>query len=119
VDRVNELVTDLYEPTHPAIIKLIKHTIDVSHEHGIWTGVCGEMAANPLLVPLLVGLGVDELSVNAPGLPLVKDVIRSLRYSQAEELGQAALRSGSADEVMHNCHQLLAQLAPEILELVE
>jgi phosphotransferase system enzyme I (PtsI) len=119
VDRVNELITDLYEPTHPAIIKLIKHTIDVSHEHGIWTGVCGEMAANPLLVPLLVGLGVDELSVNAPGLPLVKDVIRSLRYSQAEELGQAALRSGSADEVMHNCHQLLAQLAPEILELVE
>jgi phosphotransferase system enzyme I (PtsI) len=119
VDRVNELVSSLYEPTHPAIIKLIKHTIDVGHEHGLWTGVCGEMAGNPLLVPLLVGLGVDELSVNAPGVPLVKDVIRSLRFSQAEDLGQAALRSGSAEEVMANCRQLVGQIAPEILELVE
>ena len=119
VDRVNELVSNLYEPTHPAIIKLIKHTVDVGHEHGLWTGVCGEMAGNPLLVPLLVGLGVDELSVNAPGVPLVKDVIRSLRFSQAEDLGQAALRSGSAEEVMANCRQLVGQIAPEILELVE
>ena len=119
VDRVNELVSSLYEPTHPAIIKLIKHTIDVGHEHGLWTGVCGEMGGNPLLVPLLVGLGVDELSVNAPGVPLVKDVIRSLRFSQAEELGQAALRSGSAEEVLENCRKLVGEIAPEILELVE
>jgi phosphotransferase system enzyme I (PtsI) len=119
VDRVNELVTDLYEPTHPAIIKLIKHTVDVSHEFGIWTGVCGEMAANPLLVPLLVGLGVDELSVNAPGVPLVKDIIRSLRYSQAEELGQRALRSSSAEDVLTQCRTLVGKIAPEILELVE
>jgi phosphotransferase system enzyme I (PtsI) len=119
VDRVNELVSSLYEPTHPAIIKLIKHTVDVGHEHGLWTGVCGEMAGNPLLVPLLVGLGVDELSVNAPGVPLVKDVIRSLRFAQAEELGQAALRSGSAEEVLENCRQLVGKIAPEILELVE
>ena len=119
VDRVNELVSSLYEPTHPAIIKLIKHTVDVGHEHGLWTGVCGEMAGNPLLVPLLLGLGVDELSVNAPGIPLVKDVIRSLRFSQAEELGQAALRSGSAEEVLENCRQLVGRIAPEILELVE
>lgn len=119
VDRVNELVSSLYEPTHPAIIKLIKHTVDVSHEHGIWTGICGEMGANPILVPLLVGLGVDEISVNAPGLPLVKDVIRSLRYSQAEELGQAALRAGTAEEVIENCRKLVSQIAPEILELVE
>ena len=119
VDRVNELVSNLYEPTHPAIIKLIKHTIDVGHEFGLWTGVCGEMAGNPLLVPLLVGLGVDELSCNAPGVPLVKDVIRSLRFAQAEELGLAALRSGSAEEVLANCRALVGKIAPEILELVE
>ena len=119
VDRVNELVTNLYEPTHPAIIKLIKNTIDVGHEHGIWTGLCGEMGGNPLLVPLLLGLGIDELSVNAPGLPLVKDVIRNLRFSQAEELGQSALRSGSAEEVLENCRKLVGRIAPEILELVE
>ncbi|TAN37445.1 MAG: phosphoenolpyruvate--protein phosphotransferase [Verrucomicrobia bacterium] len=119
VDRVNELVTNLYEPTHPAILKLIKNTIDVGHEHGLWTGVCGEMGGNPLLVPLLIGLGIDELSINAPGIPLVKDVIRSLRFSQAEELAQQALRSGSAEEVLANCRALVNHTAPEILELVE
>ena len=119
VDRVNELVANLYEPTHPAIIKLIKNTIDVGHEHGIWTGLCGEMGGNPLLVPLLLGLGIDELSVNAPGLPQVKDVIRRLRFAQAEELGQSALRSGSSEEVLENCRKLVSQIAPEILELIE
>lgn len=119
VDRVNELVTNLYEPTHPAILKLIKNTIDVGHEHGIWTGVCGEMAGNPLLAPLLIGLGVDELSINAPGVPLVKAVIRSLRFSEAEELAQGALRSGSAEEVLESCRKLVNRIAPEILELVE
>jgi phosphotransferase system enzyme I (PtsI) len=119
VDRVNELVTNLYEPTHPAILKLIKNTIDVGHEHGLWTGVCGEMGGNPLLVPLLIGLGVDELSINAPGVPLVKAVIRSLRFSEAEELAQGALRSGSAEEVLESCRKLVNRIAPEILELVE
>ena len=119
VDRVNELVTNLYEPTHPAILKLIKNTIDVSHEHGLWTGICGEMGGNPLLVPLLIGLGIDELSINAPGVPLVKDVICNLRFTQAEVLAQQALRSGTAEEVLENCRQLVKEIAPEILELVE
>jgi phosphotransferase system enzyme I (PtsI) len=119
VDRVNELVTNLYEPTHPAILKLIKHTIEVGHEHGLWTGVCGEMGGNPLLVPLLIGLGIDELSLNAPGVPLVKEVIRNLRFAEAEELAHQALRSGSAAEVLTQCHKLVNKIAPEILELIE
>ena len=66
-DRTNERVAHLYEPTHPAIVRLIKLTVDAAHKNKIWVGVCGEMAGDPVLVPLLLGLGVDELSA-APGL---------------------------------------------------
>ncbi len=119
VDRVNERIAYLYEPTHPAIMRLIKQTIDVGHEHDVWTGICGEMAGNPLMAPLLVGLGIDELSVSPTMVPLVKDAIRSIRYSQAEELARAALASESAKEVLELCHKLTEEVAPEILELVE
>ncbi len=118
VDRVNERVSDLYQPTHPAIIKLIQTTIDVGHQHGIWTGICGEMAADPLLVPLLVGLGVDELSVSPTAVPMVKDVIRNLRYSQAEDLAGRIDRFSDSDDLRSQCRGLIEEIAPEILELV-
>ncbi len=86
VDRVNERVAYLYEPTHPAVLKLIKHDDRRGPRHGIWTGVCGEMAGNPVLAPLLLGLGVDELSVSPPSVPLVKDVVRSVRFPDAQDL---------------------------------
>lgn len=118
VDRVNERIAYLYEPTHPAILRLIKNTIDVGHEHGIWTGVCGEVAGNPVLVPLLVGLGADELSVSPSAVPMVKAVIRKLRFSQAEALAEKAMVSNSGATVMDQCRDLLRNIAPEILELV-
>jgi phosphotransferase system enzyme I (PtsI) len=118
VDRVNERIAYLYEPTHPAILRLIKNTIDVGHEHGIWTGICGEMAGNPLLVPLLIGLGVDEFSVSPSSVLVVKDVIRKLRYSQAEELAETVMASGTGSDVMSRCRALVREIAPEILELV-
>jgi phosphotransferase system enzyme I (PtsI) len=115
---VNERIAYLYEPTHPAIIRLIKTTIDVGHEHGIWTGVCGEMAASPLMVPLLIGLGVDEFSVSPSAVPLVKDVMRKIRYSEAESLAQSVLQSESASDVLARCRRMVEQTAPEVLELV-
>ncbi len=118
VDRVNERIAYLYEPTHPAILRLIKNTIDVGHEHGIWTGICGEMAGNPILVPLLIGMGADELSVSPGAVPMVKDVIRKLTYTQAEELAEAAMGSNSGRDVMQRCRELVEQIAPEILELI-
>ncbi len=118
VDRVNERIAYLYQPTHPAIVRLIKNTIDVGHQHGIWTGVCGEMAGNPLMVPLLIGLGVDELSVSASLVPVVKDVVRKLRFSQAEALAETVLARESAHEITEQCRQLVAQVAPEILEIM-
>ncbi|MBU0677053.1 MAG: phosphoenolpyruvate--protein phosphotransferase, partial [Verrucomicrobia bacterium] len=107
------------EPTHPAILKLIKNTIDIGHEYGIWTGVCGEMAGNPIMVPLLVGLGADELSVSPSLVPMVKDAIRSIKYSQAETLANEALASESGADVLNLCRELTRQAAPEILELVD
>ncbi|HPA78501.1 MAG TPA: phosphoenolpyruvate--protein phosphotransferase, partial [Kiritimatiellia bacterium] len=107
-----------YEPAHPAIIRLIKHTIDTGREHGIWTGVCGEMAANLLIVPLLIGLGADELSVSPVMVPMVKRIIRCLKYSQALELGEAALQSRSASEILAQCRKLVEQIAPELLDFV-
>ncbi|WP_168442233.1 phosphoenolpyruvate--protein phosphotransferase [Pontiella desulfatans] len=119
VDRGNENVAHLYKPTHMAIIRLIDHIVKVSHKHGLWTCVCGQMAANPQLVPLLIGLGVDELSMSPSQAPLIKDVIRKLYYSAAVELAQKALVSSSAERVDQLCHDMIAQIAPEVLELSE
>src|SRR5712692_2842821 len=72
VDRVNERIAHLYEPSHPAIIRLIKTVVDAGHAHNLWVGICGEMAGEILLTPLLIGLGVDELSTGAALVPRVK-----------------------------------------------
>ena len=119
VDRVNERVAHLYEPTHPAVLKLIRCTVEASHRHGIWTGVCGEMAGNPVLTPLLLGLGVDELSASPGAIPLVKDVIRHIRYSEALDLADTASGLASGEEILDQCRALVRRAAPEILELAE
>jgi phosphoenolpyruvate-protein phosphotransferase (PTS system enzyme I) len=119
VDRVNERVAHLYEPTHPAVLHLIRHTVEAGRRHGIWTGVCGEMAANPILVPLLVGLGVAELSASPGAIPLVKDVIRRIRFSEAQDLAEAARSLSSGAEILDLCRALVRRAAPEILELAE
>jgi phosphotransferase system enzyme I (PtsI) len=117
VDRGNENVAHLYKPTHLAIIRLIDHVVKVSHEFGLWTCVCGQMAADPLLVPLLIGLGVDELSVSPSQAPMIKDVVRKLFYSGAVELAQKALVSSSAEHVEQLCHDMVKKIAPEVLAL--
>ena len=118
VDRVNERVAYLYEPTHPAIVKLIKNTVDVAHENGLWVGVCGEVAGNPTIVPLLIGLGVDEFSMTAKAIPLVKHVIRSLRYVDAEKLARKALLCETGADVLALCREWAEHAVPEIVELI-
>ncbi|MCF7849884.1 MAG: phosphoenolpyruvate--protein phosphotransferase [Kiritimatiellales bacterium] len=117
VDRGNENVAHLYKPTHMAIVRLIDHVVKVSHKHGLWTSVCGQMAANPILVPLLIGLGVDELSLSPTQVPLIKDVIRHLHYADAVELAKNALSAQSAEHVAKSCRELIERIAPEALEL--
>jgi phosphotransferase system enzyme I (PtsI) len=119
IDRGNERVAHLYEPTHPAVLQLILRTVEAGRRHGIWTGVCGEMAGNPVLVPLLLGLGVTELSASPGAVPLVKDVVRRLRLGEAQELAAAALGLATGAEVLARCRDLVRRIAPEILELAE
>jgi phosphotransferase system enzyme I (PtsI) len=116
VDRMNEKIAHLYEPTHPAIVRLIKTTVDAAHAHQIPVSVCGEMAGDPVLVPLLIGLGVDELSAAPPLVPAVKFVIRRLKMDGAKELADFALNCESASEIMGRCQDFARQIAPSIFE---
>jgi phosphotransferase system enzyme I (PtsI) len=99
VDRVNHHVADLYRPTNPAVIRLIKRTIDASHAAGIWTGICGEMAGDLTLIPLLIGLGVDELSVGTHLVAPVRHAIRSLNHAECAAMAAAALERPLSAEI--------------------
>jgi phosphotransferase system enzyme I (PtsI) len=115
-DRTNEKVSYLYEPTHPAIVRLIKLTVDAAHRHGIWVGVCGEIAGDPNLVPLLLGLGVDELSTAPAGVAQIKYMIRRLKLTEAQELAKFALECGSPSEIYGRCQLLARADAPSLFE---
>jgi len=118
VDRGNKNVAHLYLPTHAAVLKLIHQVVRAGHACKIPVSVCGEMAASPELVPLLIGLGVDDLSMSPPAVPMIKDVIRNLKYSECKSLAKEALRSGTAESIREECWKLLAKRSPEILELI-
>jgi phosphoenolpyruvate-protein phosphotransferase (PTS system enzyme I) len=115
-DRTNEKVSHLYEPTHPAIIRLIKMTVDAAHKHGIWAGVCGEIAGDPALTPLLIGLGVDELSAAPPVVPQVKYIVRRLKLTEAQALAEFALQCESPSEIYARCQKLARETAPSLFE---
>lgn len=116
VDRLNEKIAHLYEPTHPSILRLIKMTVSAGQQHHIWTGVCGEMAGEPPLVPLLIGLGVNELSVTSSMVPSVKFLIRRLKISEAKELADFALQCESGAEILQRCQTLARRVAPGLFE---
>ncbi|HUA38392.1 MAG TPA: phosphoenolpyruvate--protein phosphotransferase [Candidatus Sulfopaludibacter sp.] len=115
-DRTNEKVSHLYEPTHPAIIRLIKTTVDAAHRHGIWAGVCGEVAGDPVLAPLLIGLGVDELSAAPTVVAQVKYIVRRLKLNEAQALAEFALQCESPVEIHARCQELARQTAPSLFE---
>jgi phosphotransferase system enzyme I (PtsI) len=100
VDRVNPHVADLYRPTHPAVIRLIKRTIDAGNDHGIWTGVCGEVAGDIRLTPLLIGLGVEELSVGPHQVPRVGQAVRSLSHAECAAMADEALKKAHSYEIL-------------------
>ena len=117
VDRMNEKIAHLYEPTHPAILRLIKHTVDAAHAHQVRVSVCGEMAGDPVTVPLLVGLGVDELSAATSLIAQVKYLVRRMKISEARELAAFALDCESPSEIAARCQELVQRAAPSLFEM--
>ena len=106
VDRVNERIAHLYEPTHPAVLRLLKMIADAAHAHHIWVGVCGEMAGDIALIPLLLGLGVDELSASATLVPRVKRAVQSLAIPECQQLVDEALKLETPSKILALCLEL-------------
>ena len=114
VDRLNEKIAHLYEPTHPAILRLIKMPVPAARQHGLWVGVCGEMAGDPVMVPLLLGLGVDELSAAPSLVPQIKFLIRRLKMEEARALAEFALSCESGAEILARAQALARAIAPSL-----
>ncbi|HEA66861.1 MAG TPA: phosphoenolpyruvate--protein phosphotransferase [Desulfobacterales bacterium] len=100
IDRENRHVSHLYRPLHPAIIRMIKQVSDVADDNGIKTFMCGEMAGDPLHIPILLGLGMDELSMNPQAIPAVKRMIRSLSIQDNQMFIKKVLKQTSAADTM-------------------
>ena len=119
IDRGNERVAYLYKPAHPAILRLIAMTVAAARKNNIFVGVCGQMAAEPEFVPLLLGLGVHELSVDPHSVAMVRRVIRSISLYEAEKTVQQALACPHATASLELSIELLKRCAPEISSVLE
>jgi phosphotransferase system enzyme I (PtsI) len=115
VDRTNERVAHLYQPTHPAVVRLLKMVADAGHAHGIWVGVCGEMAGDLALTPLLLGLGMDELSVGASLVPRVKRAVQSLTLTECQKLVSDLLELDTPSAILARCTEMAQANYGEVL----
>ena len=115
VDRVNERIAHLYEPTHPAVLRLLKMIADAAHAHDIWVGVCGEMARDVALIPLLIGFGMDELSVGSTSVPRVKMAVQSLAVPECQQLVQEVLQLQTSSEILARCLDLATKRYGDLL----
>jgi phosphoenolpyruvate-protein phosphotransferase (PTS system enzyme I) len=101
VDRMNEKIHHLYNPYNPGVLRMIKHVIDSAHKAGIWCGMCGEVAGDPALVPLLVGMGLDEFSMSPGSILPIRKIINSLNKKNCEELWTAVSQMPTASEIQN------------------
>jgi phosphotransferase system enzyme I (PtsI) len=99
VDRANEKVAYLYEPAHPAVLRMIKSIIDAAHANNIWVGMCGEMASDEIFTLVLLGLGLDEFSLSALAIPQIKFIIRAVSFEDAQSAARQALSLSTTKEV--------------------
>lgn len=98
-ERVNEHVAWLFTPAHPAILRLIKNVVEVASQFNIPVSLCGEMSSDPVFTPFLVGIGLEELSVSPPSLPMIKETVRSLSFSDARRIADEALEFHTSSQV--------------------
>lgn len=114
VDRGNASVANLYQPANPAVLRQIKHAADIAIENGKWISVCGEMAGDPLYTPLILGMGIHELSMSPGALPAVQNVLRNIRVYEAEELLEKALACHDGQTVLQLCRDFLRRACPQM-----
>lgn len=114
-DRSNPATSYLYQPTHPAIIRLLRQVVHAATQQGIWVSVCGEMAGDPLYTPLILGLGLQELSMSVHAIGPIKRLVRRLKMHDAEDLVRKAMFCTTAEEVRAMCEELVCRVAPEVL----
>ena len=110
VDRGNARVSGLFQPLHPAVLRLIKQTIEAGHSKGKWVGMCGELAGMTKAIPILLGLGLDEFSMNPRAIPEAKNLIGKLRDERAREIAHQALSYGTAADIEDYMKEILASL---------
>lgn len=113
IDRVNEQVTYLYEPLHPAVLRLIRHIVKIGHRAGIRVAMCGEMAGEPAYTMILLGLELDELSMNPLAIPRVKRIIRGSTMKEAKTLLKKVMMFSSAAEIRAYVEQAMREKFPE------
>jgi phosphotransferase system enzyme I (PtsI) len=117
VDRTNEKVAYLYQPANPAIIRLLKTVMMAARKHKIWVSLCGEMAGDPRYTPILLGLGIHELSMTPASIGPIRRLIRSLKMHDVHKLVEKALCASSSKEVMDMSVELISNVAPDIINL--
>lgn len=117
VDRGNERIAHLYQPTHPSVLRLLSMATEAAHANGIWIGVCGEMAGDIHLVPLLLGLGMDELSVATTSVPRVKKALQNLNAGECRALAERAMQMSDPREIENICREHARERYPELLDL--
>ena len=115
IDRGNEKVSAMYQPAHPAVLALLQIIVEAAHKNNIWVGVCGEMASDVILMPALVGLGIDELSAGATSIPRIKRAIQALNYEESRQLVARCLANKSAEANQAELLQMAERLYGEIL----
>ncbi len=118
IDRGNREVAHMFNPLHPAIIKMVKHVADVSQKTGTKLYMCGEMAADPANIPLLLGLGIDELSMNSQAIPAVKSMIRLLDTKATRKFTKKVLALNTSDEILDLCQESYGDLLEEHFSVV-
>jgi phosphotransferase system enzyme I (PtsI) len=114
VDRSNEIVSGLYQEFHPAVIRFLRRIIERGKKEGVWVGMCGEMAGDPLATMLLLGLGLDEFSVVPTVLPEIKKIIRSVHFTEAKHVAEKALKMQTEDEIKHYLQKIMREKFPDI-----
>ncbi|MFH1096167.1 MAG: phosphoenolpyruvate--protein phosphotransferase [Candidatus Desantisbacteria bacterium] len=117
IDRINEEVAHLYKPFHPAVLRLIKMTIDAAHKEGKWVGMCGEMAGEPLYAVLLLGLGLDEFSMSGGSISKIKKIIRATRLDEAKAFANEIMQLTSSNEVWDALNKTMMERFGNILEI--